>query len=170
VIEQAVKQAPWWSDPGEEGVGRGMAYARYKNTGAWCAVAVRVVAGTSIRVTDVSIAADVGQVINPDGVKSQLEGGAVQSCSWTLKEQLRFDRDRVTTRSWEDYPILKFSEAPHVQVALIDRPHEPSVGAGEASHGPTAAAIGNAVFNALGVRVRQLPITPEQILTQSSSN
>jgi CO/xanthine dehydrogenase Mo-binding subunit len=170
VIEQAVKQAPWWSAPGEEGVGRGMAYARYKNTGAWCAVAVRVVAGTSIRVTDVSIAADVGQVINPDGVKSQLEGGAVQSCSWTLKEQLRFDRDRVTTRSWEDYPILKFSEAPHVQVALIDRPHEPSVGAGEASHGPTGAAIGNAVFNALGVRVRQLPITPEQILTQSSSN
>jgi CO/xanthine dehydrogenase Mo-binding subunit len=147
-----------------------MAYARYKNTGAWCAVAVRVMAGTSIRVTDVSIAADVGQVVNPDGVKSQLEGGAVQSCSWTLKEQLRFDRDRITTRSWDDYPILKFSEAPRVQVALIDRPHEPSVGAGEASHGPTAAAIGNAVFNALGVRVRQLPITPEQILTQSSSN
>jgi nicotinate dehydrogenase subunit B len=172
VIEQAIEQAPWWSDHSadEEGVGRGMAYARYKNTGAWCAVAVRVVAGTSIRVTDVSIAADVGQVVNPDGVKSQLEGGAVQSCSWTLKEQLRFDRDRIATRSWDDYPILKFSEAPRVQVALIDRPHEPSVGAGEASHGPTAAAIGNAVFNALGVRVRQLPITPEQILTQSSSN
>ena len=172
VIERAVGQAPWWSDHStdEEGVGRGMAYARYKNTGAWCAVAVRIVAGTSIRVTNVSIAADVGQVINPDGVKSQLEGGAVQSCSWTLKEQLRFDRDRITTRSWDDYPILTFSEAPQVQVTLIDRPQEPSVGAGEASHGPTAAAIGNAVFNALGIRVRQLPITPEQILTQSSSN
>jgi CO/xanthine dehydrogenase Mo-binding subunit len=121
-------------------------------------------AGTTVRVTDISVAADVGLVINPDGVKSQLEGGAVQSCSWTLKEELSFSRDAVTARSWDDYPILQFSEAPRVTVALIDQPNQPSVGAGEAAQGPTAAAIGNAVFDALRIRVRTLPITPQNIL------
>ena len=121
-------------------------------------------AEASIRVERISIAADVGMVINPDGVKSQLEGGAIQSCSWTLKEELRFTRETMLTRSWEDYPILNFSEAPVVDVAVIDRPNEPTLGAGEATQGPTAAAIGNAVFDALGVRIRQLPLTPERIL------
>ena len=169
VIKKAVEQAPWWDDHSqdEEGVGRGFAYARYKNTGAWCAVAVRILAGTSIRVTDISVAADVGLAINPDGVRSQLEGGAVQSCSWTLKEQLMFSTEAITTRSWEDYPILKFSEVPKVNVSLIDQPDQPPVGAGEATLGPTAAAIGNAVFNALGVRVRKLPLTMENILASS---
>jgi CO/xanthine dehydrogenase Mo-binding subunit len=165
VIQKAISQAHWWHDrtEDEEGVGRGFAYARYKNTGAWCAVAVRILAGTSIRVTDISVAADVGLVINPDGVKSQLEGGAVQSCSWTLKEELSFSREAITTRSWENYPILKFSEVPTVTVALIDQPTEPALGAGEATQGPTAAAIGNAVFDALGVRCRKLPLTIENI-------
>ena len=166
VIKKAIDLAPWWLDRShdEKGVGRGFAYARYKNTGAWCAVAVRVVAGTSLRVTDISIAADVGLVINPDGVKSQLEGGAVQSCSWTLKEELKFSNEAITTRNWDDYPILMFSEVPAVTVSLINQPNEPSVGAGEATQGPTAAAIGNAVYDALGVRIRQLPITVERIL------
>jgi len=165
VIERCIGQAAWWhersGDP--EGTGRGMAFARYKNTGAWCAVAVKVIATTQIRVEQISIAADVGLAVNPEGVRSQLEGGAIQSCSWTLKEALNFDRENFTTSSWEDYPILRFSEAPPVQVSIIDAPHEPSLGAGEATQGPTAAAIGNAVFDALGVRVRRLPITPEQI-------
>jgi nicotinate dehydrogenase subunit B len=169
VIEKAIEQAPWWHDHSkdEEGVGRGFAYARYKNTGAWCAVAVRIIAATSIRVTDISVAADVGLAINPDGVKSQLEGGAVQSCSWTLKEQLTFTAEAITTRSWEDYPILKFSEVPAVTVSIIDRPDQPAVGAGEATQGPTAAAIGNAVYDALGVRIRKLPLTMENILASS---
>ncbi len=167
VIEKAVASAPWWQDrSGDiEGTGRGIGFARYKNTGAWCAVAVRIVAGVSIRVSDIAIAADVGLVINPDGVANQLEGGAIQSCSWTLKEELRFTRQEITTRSWADYPILSFSEAPVVTVALIEGSEQPSLGAGEASQGPTAAAIGNAVFDALGTRIRQLPITPERILT-----
>ncbi len=166
VIEKAIEQAPWWHDKSQdqEGTGRGLAFARYKNNGAWCAVAVQIRAEASIRVERISIAADVGLVINPDGVKSQLEGGAIQSCSWTLKEELRFTRETLLTRSWEDYPILNFSEAPVVDVALIDRPNESSLGAGEATQGPTAAAIGNAVFDALGVRIRQLPLTPERIL------
>jgi CO/xanthine dehydrogenase Mo-binding subunit len=166
VVEKAIAQAPWWHDHSQdnEGVGRGFAYARYKNTGAWCAVAVRILAGASIRVTDISVAADVGLVINPDGVRSQLEGGAVQSCSWTLMEQLMFTSEAITTRSWEDYPILKFSEVPKVIVSIIDRPDQPAVGAGEATQGPTAAAIGNAVYDALGVRVRKLPLTMENIV------
>ena len=166
VIRQAIDQAPWWQDRSndEEGVGRGFAYARYKHTGAWCAVAVRILAGTSVRVTDISVAADVGLVINPDGVKSQLEGGAVQSCSWTLKEELMFSHQAITTRSWEDYPILMFSETPTVTVSLIDQPNEASMGAGEATQGPTAAAIGNAVHDALGIRVRKLPINMKNIL------
>ena len=171
VIEKAIESAPWWHDRGDdiEGTGRGLAFARYKNTGAWCAVAVRIVAGVSIRVLNIAIAADVGLVINPDGVANQLEGGAIQSCSWTLKEELRFTRQEITTRSWEDYPILSFSEAPVVTVAVIERPEQPTLGAGEASQGPTAAAIGNAVFDALGIRIRQLPITPERILATLSS-
>ena len=166
VIHQAIHQADWWHDRShdEEGVGRGFAYARYKNTGAWCAVAVRILAETTVRVTDISIAADVGLVVNPDGVKSQLEGGAVQSCSWTLKEELKFNHEAITTRDWDDYPILMFSEVPAVTVSIIHQPNEPSVGAGEATQGPTAAAIGNAVYDALGIRIRQLPITMERIL------
>lgn len=166
VVHKAIEQAPWWHDHSqdEEGVGRGFAYARYKNTGAWCAVAVRILAGTTIRVTDISVAADVGLVINPDGVKSQLEGGAVQSCSWTLKEELKFSNTEITAKTWDDYPILPFSEVPHVTVSLVNQPNEPSVGAGEATQAPTAAAIGNAVHNALGVRIKQLPITMERIL------
>jgi CO/xanthine dehydrogenase Mo-binding subunit len=127
-------------------------------------VAVRILAGTSVRVTHISIAADVGLVVNPDGVKSQLEGGAVQSCSWTLKEELKFNNEAITTRNWADYPILMFSEVPAVTVSIIHQPNEPSVGAGEATQGPTAAAIGNAVYDALGIRIKQLPITMERIL------
>ena len=169
VIEQAVAAAPWWRSERAEGVGRGLAYARYKNTGAWCAVALRVRADQNIEVMDVCVAVDVGLVVNPDGVRNQIEGGVVQSCSWTLKESVQFSRAEVTTRSWEDYPILAFSEAPRVHVVLVDRPHAPSVGAGEAAQGPTAAAIANAVFDALGVRIRELPITPERILSALSS-
>ncbi len=152
-----------------QGAGRGFACARCKNTGAWYAVAVRIQAGASIRVRDISIAADVGLAINPGGVKSQLEGGAVQSCRWTLKEQLSFTRREITTRSWADYPILRFSEVPKVSVGLINRPEQPAVGAGEATQAPMAAAIGNAVHKALGVRVRKLPLTMDQILAASEA-
>ncbi len=172
VIARAIEAAPWWHDRrgDAEGTGRGLAFARYKNTGAWCAVAVRVLAERAVRVLDISIAADVGLVINPDGVANQLEGGAIQSCSWTLKEAVGFSRQEITTRSWADYPILSFSEAPSVRVSLVHQPGEPALGAGEASQGPTAAAIGNAVFDALGIRIRQLPITPERILAAVASD
>ncbi|MGZ5176532.1 MAG: molybdopterin cofactor-binding domain-containing protein, partial [Burkholderiales bacterium] len=105
-----------------------------------------------------------GRVVNPDGIRNQAEGGVIQATSWTLKEQVRFDRTRITTRDWDSYPILTFSEVPNVETVLIDRPEQPSLGVGEGMAGPTAAAIANAVFNAMGVRVRDLPITRERII------
>ena len=117
-----------------------------------------------LRVERAWAAVDVGRVVNPDGVINQIEGGIVQATSWTLKEAVRFDTHFVTSRSWDDYPILTFAEAPHVEVALIDRRGDPSKGAGEGAQGPTGAAIANALFNALGVRVRELPLTRDRIM------
>jgi CO/xanthine dehydrogenase Mo-binding subunit len=108
-------------------------------------------------------AVDAGRAVNPDGIRNQVEGGIVQAASWTLKEQVSWDRSGVLTRSWEDYPILRFDEVPEIEVEIIDRPGEPSLGTGECAAGPTAAAIGNALFHALGVRVRDLPLTRERI-------
>jgi CO/xanthine dehydrogenase Mo-binding subunit len=164
VIQRAIAEAGWWGEEKAEGVGRGLAYARYKHTGAWCAVALRVVLTAGIHVSDVCAAVDVGLAVNPDGVRNQIEGGIIQACSWTLKEAVRFSREEVVTRSWDDYPILSFSETPDVSVALIDRPDQPSVGSGEAAAGPTAAAIGNAIRDALGVRVLRMPITFDRIV------
>jgi CO/xanthine dehydrogenase Mo-binding subunit len=149
----------------EDSVGHGIGFARYKDRGAYCAVVAEVEAVHEIRVRRLAVAVDVGRVVNPDGVRNQIEGGAVQATSWTLKERVRFDRERVTSADWESYPILRFSEVPRVDVQLVSRPEEPSVGAGEAAQGPTAAAIANAVAAALDVRVRDLPITTERIMS-----
>ena len=163
VLDAVVERSAWWRAAKGEGIGHGLAWARYKNGGAWCAVIARVEAGATVRVTHIDMAVDVGTVVDLDGVINQIEGGAIQAASWTLKEQVTFERDRVTSAGWESYPILRFSEVPEVRVHVIDRPDQPTLGAGEAAHGPVAGAIGNAVFDALGVRVRALPLTPEQI-------
>ncbi len=164
VLQTVVQRSAWWNQPREEGVGRGLAWARYKNTGAWCAVAARVQAGETLQVLNLDLAVDVGRVIDLDGVINQTEGGALQSMSWTLKESVHFDRTRVLTRSWADYPMLRFGEIPALKVHVIDRPDEPSLGAGEGAQGPVAAALGNALFDALGVRVRRLPLSQDHIL------
>ncbi|MES2399640.1 MAG: molybdopterin cofactor-binding domain-containing protein [Pseudomonadota bacterium] len=146
-----------------EGRGMGIAYARYKNTGAWCAVVALIDAGHDVKVEKLWIAVDVGRVVNLDGVINQIEGGAIQTVSWVLKEQVKFDDTRILSRTWEDYPILKFSEVPAVDVHVIDQPDQKSIGAGEATHGPVAAAIANAVADALGVRVRHMPLNTYNI-------
>ena len=148
----------WNSWSGGENQGHGIGFARYKNIGAYCAVLAEVEAGEALRVKRLVVAADVGLAINPDGVANQLEGGAIQATSWTLKEE-----GRIGAVSWEDYPILRFSEVPAVEVSLV-KSDSPSLGAGEAAQGPTAAAIANALHDALGVRVRHLPLTPERIV------
>jgi CO/xanthine dehydrogenase Mo-binding subunit len=127
-------------------------------------VVADVAAETGVELRRLSIAVDVGEVVNPDGVRNQIEGGAVQSASWTLTERVRFDRRQVTSDTWETYPILRFSQVPRIEVIVVDSGGEKSVGAGEAAQGPTAAAIGNAVAAAVGVRVRDLPLTTEAVV------
>jgi CO/xanthine dehydrogenase Mo-binding subunit len=164
VIEAVARRANWSTWTPREGRGHGIGFAKYKNLGAYCAVAAEVQVEHEVRVNRLVLAVDVGLVINPDGVKNQIEGGAIQSTSWTLKEQVKLGERGIVSAGWEDYPILKFSEVPAVEIELIDRPELAAVGAGEAAQGPTAAAIANAVENALGVRVRDLPLTPERVI------
>jgi len=164
VLEAAARRARWDARVKREGTGFGVGYARYKTVGAWCAAIAEIEAEEEIRVRRITLAVDVGLAINPDGVANQVEGGAIQAASWTVREAVGFDRTRITSTSWEEYPILRFSEVPAVEVEVLQQPDAPSLGAGEAAHGPVAAAIGNAVFDALGVRVRDLPITRERLL------
>ncbi len=147
-----------------EGHGRGLAFARYKNTSGYCAVVAEVDVRAELRATRLWIAADIGEAISRDGAINQIEGGAIQATSWALKEEVRFHTEGLDCGSWELYPILRFSEAPAVEVELIDRPDEPPLGAGEIAHGPTAAALANAIHAALGVRVRRMPFTRERII------
>lgn len=166
VLSTVVERSVWWNGRAEEaeGIGYGLAWARYKNTGAWCAVIARVRVDEQVRVLNLDLAVDVGMVVDLDGVINQIEGGAIQSASWTVKERVTFDRNAITSNDWVTYPILRFSEAPEVRVHVIDRPDEPPVGAGEAAQGPVAAALANAVHDALGVRVRELPLSPDNLL------
>jgi CO/xanthine dehydrogenase Mo-binding subunit len=163
-VIRAVAARATWKPAKQAGIGHGVGFARYKNTGAYCAVIAEIESGEDIRVRKLTLAADVGEAINPDGVINQIEGGAIQATSWVLKERVRFDRQRITSTSWTDYPILRFSEVPEVDVELIERAEMDPVGAGEAAHGPVTAAIANAVFDALGVRVRHLPITRDSLI------
>ncbi|MGZ8155893.1 MAG: molybdopterin cofactor-binding domain-containing protein [Burkholderiales bacterium] len=168
VIEAAARHVAWISPraaDGAHGRGMGFGFARYKNMGDFVAVVAEVEIAETVRVKRLVAAIDAGRVVNPDGIRNQAEGGMIQAASWTLKEEVRFDTTRITTRTWDDYPILTFEEAPEVEVLLIDRPEEPSLGVGEGMAGPTAAAIANAVCHAMGVRVRDLPITRDRLLT-----
>ena len=164
VIEAAAALAAWRSGEAGDGTrGRGFGFARYKNASAYCAVVCEIEAREAICVRRVHAVVDAGQVVNPDGLRNQVEGGIVQAISWTLKEQVTWDRRRVLARSWESYPILRFDEVPQVEVELVDRPDSPALGVGECAAGPTAAALANALSNAMGVRARDLPLTPERV-------
>jgi nicotinate dehydrogenase subunit B len=147
--------------------GRGFAFARYKNLGAYTAIAVEVEVEPNtgrVRLIRAVAVTDSGQAVNPDGIKNQIEGGIVQSASWTLFEAVQFDRTRITSRDWSSYPIMRFEDVPEsVEVHVIDRPGQPFLGTGEAAQGPTAAAIANAVADAIGARVREIPLTPDRV-------
>ncbi len=167
VIEAAAQRARWQpSAPGDGTRGRGFAFCKYKNLACYVAMTADVEVDRKtgrVRVARVVAAVDAGQIVNPDGVTNQIEGGIIQSTSWTLKESVRFDRTRVTTRSWADYPIVRFAEVPAVDVVLLDRPNERFLGVGEGAQGPTSAAIANAIANATGKRLRALPFTNERV-------
>jgi CO/xanthine dehydrogenase Mo-binding subunit len=148
--------------------GRGVAYVRYDGTEAYVAAIVDVEVDRkrgAIRVPRVYVAHDCGLVVNPDGLRNQIEGNVIQAISRTLKEEVRFDRARITSIDWNGYPILRFGEVPDaIDIAVLDRRDQPSVGAGEAATSPIPAAIGNAVYDATGVRLRTIPLTPKRVL------
>jgi len=169
VLEAAAEKAGW--QPGEQrrgdGRGQGLAFAQYKNRQTYAAVVVEVQVDRKsgeIRLERAAIAADAGQIVNPDGLSNQLEGGLVQAASLTLCEEVTWDREAITSVDWDSYPILRFPGAPVIETVLLDRPGLPPVGAGEAAMGPTPAAIANAVFAASGIRLRRLPFTPARVL------
>ena len=145
--------------------GRGIGFAQYKNMAAYAAVVAEVEVEENVRVLRVWCACDAGLVINPDGAINQLEGGIVQAVSWALKEGVRLDAAGISSRDWERYPVLHFSEVPEIFCELVDPLSDhPPLGIGEATGGPTVAAIGNAVAHALGTRIRDLPMTRERVM------
>lgn len=163
VLAAAARMAGWSARARSEGRGMGLAVSRYKGSGAWCAAVAEIEAAERILCRRLWLAVDVGEAINPDGIANQVEGGAIQATSMCLMEAVRHDTRAVTSDAWERYPILRFSEVPEVTLEILNRPEAPPLGAGEASMGPTIAAIANAVADALGVRLRAWPFTPENI-------
>jgi len=165
VLKGAAQHAGWGT-PLAPGEGRGIAFAQYENEEAYVATAalVEVERATGrVLVKRLVVAHDCGLVINPDGLRNQIEGNVIQSTSRALKEQVTFDDQHITSLDWETYPTLKFSEVPQVEVVLINRPDQPALGAGEPASITTAAALANAIFSATGGRVRQVPFTPERV-------
>ena len=165
LVELVAERAGWAArGPSGTGKGLGLAVARYKNRAAYAAVVAAVTVQETVKVDRVWCVADAGLVVNPDGARNQLEGGIVQAVSWTLKEQVKLDAEGIASRDWESYPILRFSEVPEMQVEFVDGAGNPTLGVGECTVGPTAAAIGNAVNHALGVRIHDMPLTRDRIM------
>jgi CO/xanthine dehydrogenase Mo-binding subunit len=161
VVQTAAERFGWSAQARRPGRGRGFAYARYKTLAAFAAIAMDVEverASGQVRVSRAVVAVDSGDAVNPDGIRNQMEGGVVQALSWTLFERVTFDDTRITSRDWSGYPILRFPDLPdEIDVHVIDRPGAPFLGTGEAAQGITAAALANAIADATGVRVRELP-------------
>lgn len=180
VLKAATVRAGWISRPSprqgarasSSGFGRGVSYVKYENARTYVAAVAEVEANRQtgqIRVNRVVVAQDCGQIINPDGVRAQIEGCVIQTTSRTLKEELKWDRSRVTSLDWVTYPILTFPEVPRVEIELINRPTEPPWGVGEPSAAVIPSALSNAVFDAIGVRLRTIPYTPERVKAASLS-
>ncbi len=167
VIQAAAGRFGWTAFQARKGRGRGFAFARYKNLGAYLALAFEVEVEHEtghVQVIRATAAVDSGQAVNPDGIRNQVEGGIIQSLSWSLFESVGYAGTRVTSRDWSSYPILRFSAVPErIDVHVIDRPGQPFLGTGEASQGPTAACLANAVADATGVRIRELPLTAKRV-------
>ena len=173
VIRRAAALMNWQSRPSPSHSrdaavmrGRGIAYVHYKHTETYVAMGMEVAverASGRIRVERVVCAHDCGQIINPDGVRAQVEGGILQTLSRVLMEEVQFDRSRVTSVDWSTYPIMRFSDVPKLDIELVDRPTQPPLGAGEAACTPVGAALANAVFDATGARLRTVPFTPQRV-------
>jgi nicotinate dehydrogenase subunit B len=167
VVTLAAKEFGWGKRSVAANHGVGFAFARYKNLASYCAIACEVAvepATGDVRLVHATAAIDSGEIVNPDGIRNQTEGGILQSMSWTLFEAVQFNDTRVTSKDWATYPILRFAHVPDsVEVHLIPRPGEPFLGAGEAAQGPAAGALSNAVANAIGTRIRDIPFTRARV-------
>ena len=167
VVTVAAQRFGWGKRSIAPNHGVGFAFARYKNLASYCAIACEVAVEPDtgdIRLLHATAAIDSGEIVNPDGIRNQTEGGILQSMSWTLFEAVQFNQTRVTTRDWATYPILRFAHVPDsIQVHLIPRPGQPFLGAGEAAQGPAAGALSNAVANAIGTRIRDIPFTRARV-------
>ena len=167
VVTLAAQKFGWAKRVVAANHGVGFAFARYKNVASYCAIACEVAVEPDtgdIRLLHVTAAIDSGEIVNPDGIRNQTEGGILQSMSWTLFEAVEFDDTRVTTKDWATYPILRFAHVPDsVEVHIIPRPGEPFLGAGEAAQGPAAGALSNAVADAIGTRIRDIPFTRARV-------
>jgi CO/xanthine dehydrogenase Mo-binding subunit len=174
VIDRAASMIGWQPRPAPSPraaqggllAGRGFAYMHYKQNENHVAMAMDVAVERStgkVTVRRVTCAHDCGLIINPDGLRNQVEGGIVQTLSRALHEEVQFAAGRVTSVDWATYPLLTFPEAPAIDVALIDHPDQPSFGAGEASCAPVAAALANAIYDATGVRLRSVPFTAARV-------
>ncbi len=167
VIRRAAQAFGWSDFRKARGRGRGFAYARYKTLAAYLAVAIEAEVDHEtgrVRVVRAVAAVDSGEAVNPDGIRNQVEGGIIQSISWTLFEAVTFDGKRITSTDWSGYPILRFNDLPDsVDVQVINRPGLPFLGTGEAAQGPTAAALANAVADATGVRIREIPLNRARV-------
>jgi CO/xanthine dehydrogenase Mo-binding subunit len=166
VLQRLEKLVRWEERPrAGTGIGWGLAFARFKNLSSYLGVVMqlKVDAETNaIELIKATAVCDAGLVINPDGLKAQIEGGIIQSSNWTLKEQVQLSKRSRESRDWSSYPILRIDEVPAVEIILINRPNEKSLGVGETAQGPTAAAIANAICHATRERLRQLPFTPDR--------
>ena len=175
VIQAALKRSAWQTrsginpaaGSGDVAKGRGIAYVRYNNTTTYVAAVAEVEVNRKtgeVKVSRVCVGHDCGQIINPDGLANQIEGGVIQTVSRTLLEQVQWDRTKVTSVDWATYPILRFPNAPRVEVDMINIPGEVSWGAGEPTATTIPAAIANAIYDATGARIRSVPFTPEKVL------
>ena len=167
VVTLAAQKFGWGKGPKARNHGFGFAFARYKNLASYCAIACEVAVEPDtgeIRMLHATAAIDSGEIVNPDGIRNQTEGGILQSMSWTLFESVQFNQTRVTTRDWASYPILRFAHVPaSIEVHVIPRPGQPFLGAGEAAQGPAAGALSNAVADAIGTRIRDIPFTSARV-------
>ncbi len=168
VLEKVAQMCHWQDyrqelSDAQDGRGLGIAFGRYKNKSAFCAVVIEVEVAEAVKVNKVWMAVDAGEIVHFDALLNQVEGGIIQALSWSLKEEVHWNESGSTTISWDDYPILNFDEVPAVEIELIDRPGEPGLGSGELAAGPIAGALGNAVAHALQMRPRHLPFTPDRL-------
>jgi CO/xanthine dehydrogenase Mo-binding subunit len=165
VIETVARQANWQArGAAGSGHGYGLGYARYKNKAGYCALIAHVEVAERVKVHQIWACVDAGAIVHHDGLLNQIEGGILQAMSWSLHESVRWDAEGIVSRDWENYPVLSFQDVPQLDIQLIDSAEHPSLGSGEVATGPCAAALGNAVAHALGIRARHLPLNAERLM------